>query len=543
MARPEFSEVLIQRRRDLGLTTAQASRVLKLKEQVLISLEEGDFESIPKSGYAQGMVSSYARYLGLDAREVVDMFLRDLDAYEAETPQKRSQGNHRPTQRGILSSQRTTVDDSRRQLLPTAGGRAGDMGDFATTSPAQTRTNSVALVSSSRMRSQGRYEQSYSRYEDDDYELVSAPAANPRRMRTQVSGDLERPRRTQRSSQGNLQRSSQRPSRRNSRGMHSTERISRSRYTDEYEDDRVSGEATRFEPAASPAGRRSSHRIPKAQRPGHASTQRRDSYGHRGNGSSQRRGDPSSRGRSRQKQSVGFEGALSFISESRALIGVAALIIAILLMVVIFMGVKSCTNSSSSKEREGIPVSTTVSSTSTGTISEIDHDTSQTQEQGTAQTLNPQANQTTQETQQTGISETGDPQSQQLGGEVPTQEPINAEEGGSRTQDLGEVISTEVTVSVMSGESTWLEILQDGESRIADQVLGPWSETYDVKESLTIQADNTAAVSVFENGTSRSFENRASGVGSMTIKVPTTTVDTMNTVNSGNTDVDDTTSN
>ena len=542
MARPEFSEVLIQRRRDLGLTTAQASRVLKLKEQVLISLEEGDFESIPKSGYAQGMVSSYARYLGLDAREVVDMFLRDLDSYEATTSHKNSRDNRRSMQRGILSSQRSTVDDSRRQLLPTAGGRAGDMGDFATTSHAQTRTNSVALVSSSRMRSQDRYEGSYSRYEDDDYELTSAPAANPRRVRTQVSGDLTRPRHSQRGSQQGPQRGSQRGAQRNSHRIYSNERISRSHYTEEYEDDRVAGEATRFEPAASPAGRRSSHRIPKAQRPGNAPTQRRASYGRRGDGSSQRRGGSSSRGRSRQNQNVGFEGALSFISESRAIIGVAALIIVILLMVVIFMGVKSCTDSSSSKEREGIPVSTTVSTTSTGTINETGQDASQTQQQGDAQATNPQADQTAQDAPQTTTG-VGESQSQQLGAETSAQEPINTEEGGSQTQNLGEVISTEVTVSVMSGESTWLEILQDGESRIADQVLGPWSETYDVKESLTISADNTAAVSVFENGTSRSFENRASGVGSMTIKVPSSTIDTMNTVESGDTDVNTTTSN
>ena len=81
MPRPRFSEMLLQRRRQLGLTCEQASRILKLREDVLVAFEEGNFESMPQSGYAQGMLSSYARYLGLNAREVVDLFQEELYEY------------------------------------------------------------------------------------------------------------------------------------------------------------------------------------------------------------------------------------------------------------------------------------------------------------------------------------------------------------------------------------------------------------------------------------------------------------------------------
>lgn len=77
MARPRFSEMLFDRRRQLGLSIAQASHVLRLKPQVLQAFEEGDFPSIPKSGYAQGMLSSYARYLGLNTRVIVSQFTQD----------------------------------------------------------------------------------------------------------------------------------------------------------------------------------------------------------------------------------------------------------------------------------------------------------------------------------------------------------------------------------------------------------------------------------------------------------------------------------
>ena len=58
MARPRFSEMLLDRRRQLGLSAQQASKVLKLKELVLVAFEEGDWEHIPQSGYAQGMPGS-----------------------------------------------------------------------------------------------------------------------------------------------------------------------------------------------------------------------------------------------------------------------------------------------------------------------------------------------------------------------------------------------------------------------------------------------------------------------------------------------------
>ena len=132
MPRPRFSEMLVTRRRQLGLSISQASQVLRLKEQVLIAFEEGDFDHIPKSGYAQGMLSSYARYLGLNPRQVVNQFSADLNEYSKAT-------------------QPATPEESDtylapRKLLPTSGGPAGDLGAFATTSQPHSRQQSAPLV-------------------------------------------------------------------------------------------------------------------------------------------------------------------------------------------------------------------------------------------------------------------------------------------------------------------------------------------------------------------------------------------------------------
>ena len=54
MPRPRFSEMLVERRRQLGLSITQASKILRLKEQALIAFEEGDFKNMPQlcSGHA-----------------------------------------------------------------------------------------------------------------------------------------------------------------------------------------------------------------------------------------------------------------------------------------------------------------------------------------------------------------------------------------------------------------------------------------------------------------------------------------------------------
>ena len=470
MARPRFSEALIQRRRELGLTTVQASRVLKLKEQVLIALEEGDFESIPKSGYAQGMVSSYARYLGLDAREMVELFLEDLEDYEAEVnPREAQETRSRVSQSIRLTPRSSAVDDSRRQLLPTSGGRAGDMGDFATTSRAQTRSGSVQLVNPSRMRSTsyGSYG-SYGTYDDYDYEDEDDSSVTVRSRRSRSLTSREQ--------------ASSTKSYRTSSGILTGDQISRSRTYDTYQDDLALRSATSFEPATSASARRQAHRIAQTERP-----------------NTRRRAQGSSRNRTTQNRGADIDDILNFVSESRVVIGIAAIVLILILLVVIFMGVQSCTRSQSTAVPQSIPVSTTV--TETGTVGE-GTDPQNPEGQGTE-------NQTGEVTQQ-GTSE------------VPAGEPINAE-GTQTPQTHGETISTEVSITVASGESTWLEIMADGQSRIADQVLGPWSETYVITESLTVQVTNTSAVSVFENGQSRSFDTRASGVGSITIKVPVST--------------------
>ena len=127
MARPKFSDFLSNRRRQLGLTIPQAARVLRLKEQVLVAFEEGDWERIPRSGYAQGMLSSYARYLGLNPREVIDLFQDDLHAYANGQGTGSSRRQHRDDDPASGRGRQGVVAPSKDHDLYGSAGPAGSI--------------------------------------------------------------------------------------------------------------------------------------------------------------------------------------------------------------------------------------------------------------------------------------------------------------------------------------------------------------------------------------------------------------------------------
>lgn len=80
-----FGEMLMNRRRQMGLSIQQVANTIKIRPQIIEFFETGNFAAMPPRGYAQGMISSYARYLGLNPRQVVEAYFDELRAYEAET--------------------------------------------------------------------------------------------------------------------------------------------------------------------------------------------------------------------------------------------------------------------------------------------------------------------------------------------------------------------------------------------------------------------------------------------------------------------------
>jgi len=482
MARPRFSELLLARRRQRGLSAQQASKVLKLKEPVLIAFEEGDWEHIPQSGYAQGMLSSYARYLGLNPREVVDLFQEELYEHVNGTANHELRRRTRDTQsgRGVAGYDVLNETDSRPKayveyhgLLPTAGGPAGDLGDFATTSGARPRQSSVPL-SSNRSSAESAYSHTEYVYGHPN----NVQRGDSSRQTTRQRGQSGARRRPDNDPTGRLLREGQNGSGSRSSSRSSEDRASsrsqrlyrhddvsrRNVLPNEYDDDlRYDDSPNPYERASTISGRRSSRNIANVD---HPNVRRRSA----------------TNTRRRHRRRGGVLGLLDdFFADGRRVIFLVIVVLAVILTLIIVTSVSSCVSSDTTQSTRTVAVTSADSSSSTGTTTGTTTDTSTDTTSNTSTTDSAATTTTT-----------------------PTE--------------------TDVTVTLASGQVSWVEIQCDGASKVADTLTGPWSGTYTVTDSITIQVSDTNAVQVTKNGTAVSFESRASGIGTVTIAgTPATT--------------------
>lgn len=150
MIKPRYSQLLSDRRRSLGLSLSQAARVLRLKEQTISAFEEGTWNKIPRSGYAQAMLSSYARYLGLKPHDVIELFEQDLAEYSASVAAGHIAEDVAPISSGDISNH-----PSFRKTREDLYGSAGPAGSILTKSVFDTTGPQPIAYAS---RSENKYE-------------------------------------------------------------------------------------------------------------------------------------------------------------------------------------------------------------------------------------------------------------------------------------------------------------------------------------------------------------------------------------------------
>ena len=534
MPKPHFSELLQTRRHELGLSIEQASRILKLREDVLVSFEEGDFERIPQSGYAQGMLSSYARYLGLNSREIIDLFQEELYHYVNGTSSHELRRRTRDTQAGRFISGYDVVnaEGSRpkayveyKGLLPTSGGPAGDMGAFASVSDARPRRTMPMAGSGpsaasaygrgsygqdQQTRSYNAAPQGYSRQQDDEYARGSARRARNQRRRTTNNNDPASRLLSQRqqvtgaaSSQMTRQYSggranggrggSTRPQRTYRRDDVSTRRVVSGDYSD---DMRYDDHARPYERASTITGRRSSRNIASVDRP---NVRRRAPQS--GYGSGNRGGQ---RGRRRGSQRGGI---LGFFSDSRNATFAIIVILAMVLTGILVFAATSCVNAKTGASSSQAGQTVSVNSADSGSSKGDDSSSSSSSN----------SNSSSKSTTSTSTSDNSSSATADATGDDATA----TDSAATTTQQ-----ATVVKVSVADGEYSWLEITCDGTSAVAESVTGPWEQEFTVTDSITIRAANPSKVSVTENGKKVDFTSKASGTGTLTIKgTPVTSTD------------------
>ena len=82
MQQGSFGNILSNERRKLGLTIEQAAASTRIRPKFLIAFEKEDFEHMPPLGYAQNMLTSYARFLDLNPAPIVESMRRDYIEYD-----------------------------------------------------------------------------------------------------------------------------------------------------------------------------------------------------------------------------------------------------------------------------------------------------------------------------------------------------------------------------------------------------------------------------------------------------------------------------
>ncbi len=481
MAQTQFADILYQRRRQLGLSISQAAKVLRMRESVLEAFEDGDFDHLPALGYAQGMVASYARYLGLDSRQITELYEREHAEYVAGVTGRAPSGlaslRDEPRYHDPASATSPVRTSSTALVSGRNAGRDSYAGRDGRAERAPYDYRDEMRERSSRAGRDGAYG-SYDNYDslerDRGYRSYRDDSAADRRYTTRnPNGSSDRSRRATQAERARRARGTEesygawgdRPYGRERRALPSaddtvtTRRVESDRYRDDL---RFDGQARSYRPSSTRAGRQSSRNFSAPERP---NVRRRQPN------NSQR--DPRARSRRQQPQPKGFAGFLqSFFSDQRRVVALIGLVLVVLLVVIISTSVKSCATSKNANEKVSVYTAATAETTSAAT---------------TASTLEQQV-----------LSDAAEKQA--------------ASSAAAATQE------TKVSVSVDDGATTWVEITCDGEQKVAESITGAWSEEYTVTKSIEIRVGDPSAVTVKKNGEQQVFGSKSGGVSTLSIQ-------------------------
>lgn len=78
---PSFGEELRKEREIRGISLAEIAEATKVSKRFLAAIEKDDFNTLPAPVFTRGFVREYARYLGLNAEEMVTRYAHFLDAH------------------------------------------------------------------------------------------------------------------------------------------------------------------------------------------------------------------------------------------------------------------------------------------------------------------------------------------------------------------------------------------------------------------------------------------------------------------------------
>ena len=85
-----YGAMLKEAREREGFDVVTMARRLHIRPDILKAIENADFDRMPAAGYTKNMIRAFARQVGLNEHQIVNMYLDDLDAFEYGYPVRES---------------------------------------------------------------------------------------------------------------------------------------------------------------------------------------------------------------------------------------------------------------------------------------------------------------------------------------------------------------------------------------------------------------------------------------------------------------------
>ena len=126
MAQISSGQVLREARERKGYDLNTVARRLRIRPDILRAIEAGDFSAMPPRGYTRNMVTAYARLLGLNPTEIVNMYLDEAYANQVE----RARGT---SSNGGFNMDREPRRSRTRSTNISSGNRSYESGRISTT--------------------------------------------------------------------------------------------------------------------------------------------------------------------------------------------------------------------------------------------------------------------------------------------------------------------------------------------------------------------------------------------------------------------------
>ncbi|MGN0072844.1 MAG: helix-turn-helix domain-containing protein [Coriobacteriales bacterium] len=161
MSNQLVGDMLRERREALGLSIDQMARTTNIRPRLLETFESSDYDKFPPKGYASGMLSSYARALGMDPRPVLSGFEMELSHHQQQLEIAEGARNAKigRDSRGFSKGSTPSARRNRRDQDSSSPRTTGPMdplpGSVDTAGDIARATSAIKVVSKSSRRSAG----------------------------------------------------------------------------------------------------------------------------------------------------------------------------------------------------------------------------------------------------------------------------------------------------------------------------------------------------------------------------------------------------